>query len=125
MQVKEIYEFLNDLSPFELQESWDNSGLLVGSMEDEVQRIYLSLDVDSVLIDEVESNSLLIVHHPLIFKGLKNLNSTRYPSNIIKKMIKKDISLIAMHTNFDKTHLNRYVATEVLGYQNVVCEEFF
>jgi len=32
-------------------------------------------------------------------------------------MIQKNISNIAMHTNFDQTHLNEYVATEVLGYE--------
>ncbi len=122
MQLKQIYSILDELSPFELQESWDNSGLQVGEMEDEVKQVYLSLDVDTFLIDEVKENSLIIVHHPLIFKGLKRLDSSIYPSSLIKKMIKKDISLIAMHTNFDSTHLNRYVASEVLGYKDITCE---
>ncbi|WP_024953745.1 Nif3-like dinuclear metal center hexameric protein [Sulfurospirillum arcachonense] len=122
MQLKQIYKILDELSPFELQESWDNSGLQVGEMDDEVQRVYLSLDVDSSLLDEVEENSLIIVHHPLIFKGLKKIDSSIFPSSLIKKMIKKDISLIAMHTNFDTTHLNKYVATKILGYKNIECD---
>lgn len=125
MQIKQIYDFLNELSPFELQESWDNSGLLVGSFEDEVQRIYLSLDLEASFIENVVPNSLVITHHPLIFKGLKSINQSKYPANIIQQMIKKDISLISMHTNFDKTHLNRYVATNVLGYKEAKCEGFF
>ena len=123
MQLNKIYKILNELSPFELQESWDNSGLQVGEMDDEIEQVYLSLDVDSTLLNEVKENSLIIVHHPLIFKGLKRLDTCLYPSKLIKKMIKKDISLIAMHTNFDTTHLNRYVASEVLGYKNITCEE--
>lgn len=122
MQLKKIYKLLDKISPFELQESWDNSGLQIGEMEDEVEQVYLSLDVDSSLLDEVKKNSLIIVHHPLIFKGLKRLNTCAYPSKLIKKMIKKDIFLIAMHTNFDTTHLNRYVASEVLGYKNITCK---
>jgi len=122
MQLKQIYKILDELSPFELQASWDNSGLQVGEMNDEVKQVYLSLDVDSSLLDEVEENSLIVVHHPLIFKGLKSLDSSLYPSKLIKKMIKKDISLVAMHTNFDITHLNKYVASSVLGYKNIVCE---
>lgn len=125
MQLHEIYQILDKLSPFELQESWDNSGLQVGSMSDEVKRVYLSLDVDSSLLEEVEENSLIITHHPLIFKGLKKIDFDSYPSSLIKKMIKKDISLIAMHTNFDKTHLNKYVATKVLGFESVTCSEDF
>lgn len=124
MQLKEIYDFLNTLSPFELQESWDNSGLLVGSFEDEVERIYLSLDLDLDFIEKTEPHSLIITHHPLIFKGLKRINQAKYPANILQKMIKKDISLISMHTNFDKTHLNKYVATKVLGYSQIKCEDF-
>ena len=122
MQLKQIYKILDELSPFELQASWDNSGLLVGEMEDEVENIYLSLDIDSPLLDEVEENSLIITHHPLIFSGLKKMDSSVYPSSLIKKMIKKDISLIAMHTNFDITHLNKYVASEVLGYKDIECD---
>lgn len=124
MQLSKIYDFLNELSPFELQESWDNSGLLVGEFSDEVHRVYLSLDIDSEFIDSLEPNSLIITHHPLIFKGLKRVEFSKYPSNIIKKMIKKDISLIAMHTNFDVTHLNKYVATKVLGFENIECEGY-
>jgi len=122
MQLKQIYKILDELSPFDLQASWDNSGLLIGEMEDEVEKIYLSLDVDGFLLDEVEEKSLIITHHPLIFSGLKKLDSSLYPASLIKKMIKKDISLIAMHTNFDITHLNKYVASEVLGYKDVECD---
>jgi len=122
MKLKQIYKILDTLSPFELQEPWDNSGLQVGEMDDEVEQVYLTLDVDSELLDEVKERSLIIAHHPLIFKGLKSLDSSVYPAKLLKKMIKKDISLVAMHTNFDTTHLNRFVASEVLGYQDVVCQ---
>jgi len=117
MKILEIYDYLNKLSPFEIQESWDNSGLLVGSFEDDISQIALSIDVDEKLIDSLDANTLLITHHPIIFGGLKQLEFSKYPANLIQKMIKKNISNIAMHTNFDQTHLNEYVATEVLGYK--------
>ena len=117
MKICEIYEFLNQLSPFELQESWDNSGLLLGDFNQDVKKIVLSIDVDEALIDSMEKDTLLITHHPIIFGGLKQLEFSKYPANLIQKMIQKNISNIAMHTNFDQTHLNEYVATEVLGYK--------
>jgi len=117
MKILEIYEYLNSLSPFEMQESWDNSGLLVGDFDEDISTIALSIDVDEALIDSLENNTLLITHHPIIFGGLKQLEFSKYPANLIQKMIKKNISNIAMHTNFDQTHLNEYVATEVLGYK--------
>ena len=117
MKISEIYKFLDELSPFELQEPWDNSGLLLGDFNQDVTKIVLSIDVDEALIDSMESDTLLITHHPIIFGGLKQLEFSKYPANLIQKMIKKNISNIAMHTNFDQTHLNEYVATEVLGYK--------
>ena len=124
MKILEIYRFLDELSPFELQESWDNSGLLVGDFSHEITSIALSIDVDEALIDALEPNTLLITHHPIIFGGLKQLEFSKYPANLIQKMIQKNISNIAMHTNFDQTHLNAYVATEVLGYEIVKKDGF-
>lgn len=117
MKLLEIYDYLNEISPFELQEKWDNSGLIVGDFGQEITDIALSIDVDEKLIDSLENNTLLITHHPLIFSGLKELNFAKYPANLLEKMVQKNISNIAMHTNFDQTHLNDYVAKEVLGQE--------
>ncbi len=124
MKISEIYKFLDNLSPFELQESWDNSGLLLGDFNQDIQKIALSIDVDEALIDSLDENVLLITHHPIIFGGLKQLEFSKYPANLIQKMIQKNISNIAMHTNFDQTHLNDFVATKVLGYEIVKKDGF-
>ncbi|RUM57617.1 MAG: Nif3-like dinuclear metal center hexameric protein [Nautilia sp.] len=124
MKVNEIYDYLNELSPFELQESWDNSGLLVGDKNQEIDKIYLSLDLDLELVDSIEENSLIITHHPLIFKPLKSLVPISYSQKIAIKLIQKNITLISMHTNFDKTHLNKYVMKEVLGFEYTIEDDF-
>ncbi len=116
MKLQEIYDFINEISPFDLQESWDNSGLIVGRMSDEVGRVVVTLDVDESMIDETEEGTLFVVHHPLIFGGLKQIDYDTYPSNLLAKMIRKNQSMIAAHTNFDQTHLNRYVFENVLGF---------
>jgi len=117
MTLKKIHQTLDQISPFNLQEKWDNSGLIVGDMNREVSQIVLSLDVDFALIEEAKENTLFIVHHPLIFGKLMQVDFAKYPSNLIEKMILKRQSLIAMHTNFDKTHLNNYVFEKVLGFK--------
>ena len=124
MKIAEIYQILDEVAPFEAQESWDNSGLLLGKMDDEFDKIYASIDLDSNLIQKIEKNSLIITHHPLIFKGLKSLNPSIYPSNLIYEIIKKDIKLISMHTNFDKFVLNKFVASEILGYEITEIRDF-
>ena len=78
MKIEDIYNYLNELSPFELQEKWDNSGLLVGNFEDEFENLYLSMDLDLDLVENLKPNSLVITHHPLIFSGLKRLNYDTY-----------------------------------------------
>jgi len=124
MKISEIYEKLNTISPFELQEKWDNSGLLVGDMNREFEHIVLGLDLDRESLEKVEENSLFIVHHPLIFSGLKQLDFSVYPANLLEIMVKKNLSLIAMHTNFDKTHLNAYVFEKILGFKKEFQDEF-
>ncbi len=124
MKLKEIVEIVDSISPFETQEEWDNSGLVLGDLERDVGGVYVALDADNFAIDDIPNNSCLIVHHPPIFKGLKELTTTSYPSNMLLKAVKKDISIIAMHTNYDKSHLNRYVTERVLGYSVESCDEF-
>ncbi|PID47654.1 MAG: Nif3-like dinuclear metal center hexameric protein [Proteobacteria bacterium] len=124
MTLKQIYELLDAISPFELQEGWDNSGVQIGKDDDEIAKIYLSLDIDRALLENVKPNSLIITHHPLIFKGLKSFNPSLYPASLLQIMVQKNISQIAMHTNFDKTHLNKFVAKNILGLEVLKSEDF-
>jgi len=116
IKVRDIYDRLNDISPFELQESWDNSGLIIGDMDRDINEIVVSLDINRDILESAKEDTLFIVHHPLIFSAIKKFNFALYPYNLIEVMVKKRLSLIAMHTNFDKTHLNRYVFEKVLGF---------
>ena len=124
LNISKIYQKLNQISPFELQESWDNSGLIVGNWDNEIEKIYISLDLDLELVENIPNNSLIITHHPLIFKPLKTLVPNSYSQKIAIKLIQKNINLISMHTNFDKTHLNKYVMSEVLGFEYIQKDDF-
>jgi dinuclear metal center YbgI/SA1388 family protein len=116
MKLHQIVQILDEISPFSSQADWDNSGLCVGDEEAEVEKIYLSLDADRETIEALPENSLLIIHHPPIFKGVTTLRLDSYPSSFLVPAIKKNIAIVAMHTNYDLSHLNRYVLEEVLGY---------
>ncbi len=115
---------LDSVSPFELQEAWDNSGLLVGSLEESFDEVFIALDMDETMLDELPENALIITHHPLIFGKLSRLDFSTYPAKYLRTMMRKNISHIALHTNFDKSHLNRYVATEVLKLEKIEERDF-
>jgi len=124
MILQEVYDFLDRISSFELQEKWDNSGLIVGEMNREVSQIVVSLDIDEQILEEAKEGTLFVVHHPLIFGGLTQLDFAKYPSNLLEKMILRKQSMIALHTNFDQTHLNKYVFEKVLGFKLASQESF-
>ena len=97
--VNDFYNYLDETAPFSAQESWDNSGLLVGSDEKEVQRVALTLDLNNQTFSQAISleADLIITHHPVIFKPQKNFLS----GNMAYELAKNDISLISSHTCFD------------------------
>ncbi|MBO4702143.1 MAG: Nif3-like dinuclear metal center hexameric protein [Lachnospiraceae bacterium] len=116
MLLKEIYENLNKIAPFELQEEWDNSGLLIGDMNAEVNRILVTLDVTDEVVEQAiaAKADLIISHHPLIFAPVMKINSEDFITSRILKLANNKINYIAMHTNMDATGLSE-VADEVLG----------
>lgn len=124
MKLGEIYSFLNELSPFELQESWDNSGLIVGDMDADIERVYLSLEPTLEVLGDIDPNSLLITHHPLIFSPLKRLDFGDITAQALRLAVQKNISIVAMHTNYDKTHLNEYFAAAVMGFGSIKKDGF-
>jgi len=124
MKLSEIYSFLNELSPFELQESWDNSGLIVGDMDADIERVYLSLEPTLEVLGDIDPNSLLITHHPLIFSPLKRLDFGDITAQALRLAVQKNISIVAMHTNYDKTHLNEYFAAAVMGFGSIKKDGF-
>ena len=122
--IKELLEVLNLRYPFELAEKWDNIGLLVGSMTDEINKIFVSLDITTSMLKDIPNGSTLITHHPLIFNPLKKVDFDSYHGKIIKELIKKDISYIVLHTNYDKAFLNKYFIENVLKKELYSGEDF-
>ncbi len=121
-KVSEILSYITEVAPLHWQENYDNSGLLVGDANALVDKALLTLDVTENVVDEAIENSfhLIISHHPLIFKGLKNILTDNTIGRIITKAIKNDIAIAAMHTNLDNSYLgvNRVLA-ENLGLEDL------
>ena len=112
---------LEQFAPLPLQESWDNAGLQVGLTEAEVSGALLCLDVNEQIVDEAieKGCNLIVSHHPLLFRGLKQVSGTNYVQRCVMKAIKNDIVIVSMHTNMDnaKYGVNWKIA-ERLGLHN-------
>lgn len=122
MKLKVITQFLENEFPLSLQESYDNSGLLIGSPEMEIAGVLVCLDSIEKIVDEaIEKNcNLIIAHHPIIFKGLKKITESSYIERVVSKCIKNDIALYAIHTNLDNHFqgVNREMAKRI-GLTNI------
>jgi len=103
MNIAQVLSFFEEIAPIQYQEAYDNCGLQVGHLEDEVKAALLTLDVTEAIIEEAieKGCNLIIAHHPVIFSGLKNLTGRNYVQRIVQKAIKNDINIIAVHTNLD------------------------
>ena len=104
MILKEVIDKLNSFSPNSYQESFDNSGLQVGDMSQNINSVLVCLDVTEDVLNEAISRgaNLIVSHHPLIFHGLKRVTIDTYIERIIRLAIKNDIAIYSMHTNLDK-----------------------
>ncbi|MGC6470067.1 MAG: Nif3-like dinuclear metal center hexameric protein [Flavobacteriales bacterium] len=103
MKIKDITNYLETIAPLHLQESYDNSGLIIGDKNNTVNRALITLDCTEDVIDEAisEKCDLVIAHHPIVFDGLKKINGSTYIERVILKAIKNDIAIYAIHTNLD------------------------
>lgn len=103
MTCREIIALLQEQSPEEFACDWDNTGLVVGDFEQEVKRIYIALDATAETIEEAArwNADLLLTHHPMIFRGLKKINTRDFTGKRVIDLIRSNISCYAMHTNFD------------------------
>jgi len=122
MKISKIINYLEQKAPLSLQESYDNSGLIVGNRNAEVTKALITVDATEAVVDEAISvgANLIIAHHPIVFSGLKRLNGSNYVERTVIKAIKNDIAIYAIHTNFDNIidGTNRHLAI-LLGMKNL------
>ena len=121
MKLSELTNYLESLAPLAYQEDYDNSGLIVGNPDKDIQQALISLDCTEAVVDEAIANhcQVIVSHHPIVFKGLKKFNGKTYVERVVEKAIKNDIAIYAIHTNLDhiKTGVNARIC-ETLGLTN-------
>ncbi len=103
MLLKSIIKNIENKYPLSLAYDWDNVGLIVGNNNMEVRKVLLTLEANEKIIDEAIENKvdLIITHHPFIFRKMNKITTDDFKGNLIYKLIKNDIAIYSMHTNFD------------------------
>ena len=106
MKIREITNCLEQIAPLHYQESYDNSGLITGNKDLEVNQALITLDCTEEIVEEAIAKKceLIIAHHPIVFKGLKKLNGNNYVERTVIKAIQNNIAIYAIHTNLDNVH---------------------
>ena len=122
VKIEEVVRTLEHFAPLPLQETWDNAGLQLGLTEAEVSGVLLCLDVTEQVIDEAVSKgcNLVVSHHPLLFRGLKQITGQNDVQRAVMKAIRAGVCVVSMHTNLDNARggVNFKIA-ERLGLQDV------
>ncbi|GAB4281340.1 MAG: Nif3-like dinuclear metal center hexameric protein [Marinilabiliales bacterium] len=121
MLLKDFIATIEKDVPLQLQESYDNSGLLVGDTDKEISSALICIDVTKEIINEAIENNcdLIISHHPVVFKPLNKFTGSDEVQRIVIEAIKKDIAIYSMHTNLDKINKGvSYALCEKLNLKN-------
>ena len=103
-RISEITETLDKYFPFETALSYDNVGLLVGRKDREVNKVLVSLDVTSEVIEEAKAlgADLILSHHPVIFREIKRVTDDSYTGSLVLSLAENGIAAITIHTNYDR-----------------------
>ena len=103
MRIREIIGAIERRAALRWQEGFDNSGLQVGDPEAEAKGILITLDITEEIVDEAIAKgcNLIVSHHPLIFKALKQVGFSTYQQRCVVKAVKNDICIYSAHTSLD------------------------
>lgn len=122
MTIRDVVSAIEEFAPLSLQDSYDNSGLIIGRYDDEVHGVLLAVDVTEEVIAEAqrEGCDLIITHHPIIFTPLKRLNSSNYVERCVEQALRSGIALYACHTNLDSTFEGMsWRVARMIGLENI------
>lgn len=122
MKVYDFEQIMEKISPLSLQEKWDNSGWQLKLSNDEIINILVALEINMDVVYEAISQDidLIVTHHPLIFGGINYVDINEITGNYINQLIKNNISVYSIHTNFDIVDggNNDYFG-ELIGFEKI------
>ncbi|MGI6119606.1 MAG: Nif3-like dinuclear metal center hexameric protein [Desulfosporosinus sp.] len=123
-----VAQVIEKIAPKSWAEDWDNVGLLVGSGSTPIERILITLDGTMEVVEEAKAYGaqLIVAHHPIIFRPLKNLRADNAAAQVPLQLLHHQIGYYTAHTNLDQSILSSSRALgEVLGLKKMkVLEDY-
>ena len=122
MKLTEVIGLIEKRMPLSWSEEWDNSGLIAGDPCSEIGKVGLALDVSEDTVSKAIASGceLLLSHHPIIFRPIKNIIADTPASKALMLAIKNNISLYAAHTNWDSSPEGvNFSLAELLGLDDI------
>jgi dinuclear metal center YbgI/SA1388 family protein len=103
LQLRDVTALMDRWYPPALASDWDAVGLVCGDPAQEVRRIMLAVDPAPAVVDEALEwgADLVVVHHPLLLKGVHSVAATTPKGRVLHRLIGSGCGLFAAHTNAD------------------------
>lgn len=124
-RIRDVYDIINAVAPFDTAMTFDNVGLLVGDANAEVNRALIALDITPQVVEEAAgmNANLIISHHPVIFDPIRSLNARDVPYLLAKN----NIAALCCHTNLDLSPVIgvNVALASAIGLVNVKVEDVF
>lgn len=103
MLASEVINVYEAFCPQEFSMEGDSRGLQIGTLDKDIQRVMVALDIrEETVAEAIEKGvDLIIVKHAPIFRPIKDLVASRPQNQIYIDLIKHDIAVYVSHTNID------------------------
>jgi dinuclear metal center YbgI/SA1388 family protein len=116
-----VIQYMEQLAPKHVAMPDDRIGLQLGTLQKDIRNVLIALDINDEVVEEAIrlQVDLIIAHHAIIFRPLKQLQTDTPMGRIYEKLIKHDIAVYISHTNLDVAEggMNDWMA-EALGIMN-------
>jgi dinuclear metal center YbgI/SA1388 family protein len=129
VKVADLVDKFETFAPKEIAVPNDPIGLQIGSLEQDIHKVLVTLDVRPEVVQEAVDNhcDMIFSHHPAMFRPVRNIDLSKPQSKMYADIIKNNITVYSAHTNLDNANngMNDWLAKQMdlkhvqgLIYQN-------
>ncbi len=122
IHVRDVVKKMEAWAPSSLAYAWDNVGLQIGDLDAPVDRILVCLTITEEVVGIAlrEKISLIVAHHPIIFRPLHSLCANKPQERLCMELVRGGVACYVAHTNLDLVPGGvSYALADMLGITQV------